>query len=397
MESGLSGIAFQMSLLLFASLFGFFISFRFKQSGVVGSILAGIILGPSLLGIIPYSEIVAALATIGAIFLLFTVGLDTKLEDLWNPKAGAVAFAGIVFPWLGGYLISLLFGYGGKASFFIGTALTATSVAITVQVLSELGKLGKPEAKIILSAAIIDDVLGLFALAVAEQVAGPGRVSPLILLEKGLIAAIFIAGGLFIGKRFISRKIEELRDWALTRRNYEHVPFILAVFVAFTYSVLAEVAGLSAIIGAFIAGISIGHLESGTHKEGARYFEIIFGNLFFVSLGILVDLRKALNPSLILFVLLLTLVAVLTKFIAGFVTSRTFKFPLKESTIIGMGMVPRGEIAMIIALVGFGAGALNQSAFSAIVLMSLLTTLITPIALIFLYGERQIHQRVKIY
>lgn len=391
------GIELQMSLLLLASLVGFFISSRFRQSGVIGSILAGILLGPSFLNVIPYSETVEAIATVGAIFLLFVVGLDTKLEDIWDARAGAVALAGILLPWLGGWLISLLFGFGGTAAFFIGTALTATSVAVTVQILSELGKIAKPEAKLILSAAIIDDVLGLFALSVAEQVAGAGTVSFPVLAEKALIAGLFIAGGLFVGKKFISGWLAELHDWAVVHRNFEHVTFISSIFLAFVYSVLAELAGLSAIVGAFIAGISLEHLEAGNHREGARYFEIIFGGIFFVSLGILVNLREALTPAIAIFVLALTAVAVASKFVPSFFVSRAFRLPKKESLVVGAGMMPRGEIAMIVALVGLSAGILNQPAFSAIVLMSLLTTLVTPIAITAFYGERELHQRVKIY
>jgi Kef-type K+ transport system membrane component KefB len=391
-----TAIEFQLSLLLLASLVGFFISARFRQSGVVGSILVGILLGPSVFGLIPYSETVQALATIGAIFLLFTVGLDTKLEDLWDRRAAILAGAGVILPWLGGFLLSLLFGFTSSSAFFIGTALTATSVAITVQVLGDMGKLQKPEAKILLSAAIIDDVLGLFALSIAQQVTGES-ISFIGLAWKGLLALAFIAAGLFAGKMFFSRKISDLHDWAMVHRNYEYVPFIASIFLAFFYSVLAEVAGLSAIVGAFIAGISLEHLEIGNHKEGAKYFEIIFGNLFFISLGVLVNLREAFNLSSLLFLIALTIVALVTKFIAGFLSALFFRFPRKEALVIGVGMAPRGEIAMIIGLVGLGAGLLSQSVFSSIVLMGVLTALVAPILITRIYDQREGKQRVKIY
>ncbi len=403
---------FQITVVLVAALFGFMLAAKLRQSGTVASILAGIIVGPSILGIVGPSETIEALAMIGAIFLLFVVGLDTRPEDLANAKAAAVAFLGVVLPWGGGYLVSRLFGFSGNASFFVGTCLTATSIAITVQVFKELGKISSPEAKIIIGAAVIDDILSLLALSVAEQVALAGGFSPLLLAGKALLALGFLAAAFLVGKMVITKWLVSLQEWAMLHRAYEPVPFIALVLFAFAYSLGAELAGLSAVVGAFVAGVALENVEIGERKEGVRYFEIIFGCLFFVSLGVTVNLKELFSsPLLVLFLLALTVVALATKFAAGFLASAGMsalgalgvsgssrRLDARACAAVGLGMMPRGEIAMISALVGLGAGVIDNAVFSVVVAVGLLTTMIAPVALSHLYNEHSPRApHVKIY
>jgi len=167
-----SSIEFQMSLLLFVSLLGYIIASRINQSAVVGEILVGLVVGPSVFGLITYTDFVRSIAQLGAVILLFVIGLEFRFEDIYRPRYFAIALAGVVVPWFGGYLTAAYFGFGNIASVFVGTALTATSIAITASVLKEMGRLNTPVAKAIIGAAVIDDVLGLLALAFTGQIAG---------------------------------------------------------------------------------------------------------------------------------------------------------------------------------------------------------------------------------
>ena len=178
----LSNIEFQMSLLMFVALAGYLIAYRINQSAVVGIILAGIIVGPSLLGLVTYTDFVATLAHIGAVVLLFTIGLEFSIKDIAKLNYLFIALFGILIPVGSGFLLAELFGFDFKASVFIGTALTATSIAITANVLREMGKLQTSSAKAIIGAAVIDDILALLALSISEGLV-TGSVSSLSLLS----------------------------------------------------------------------------------------------------------------------------------------------------------------------------------------------------------------------
>jgi Kef-type K+ transport system membrane component KefB len=376
-----SSVEFQMSLLLFVSLLGYIIASRINQSAVVGEILVGLLIGPSILGLVTYTDFVRSIAQLGAIILLFVVGLEFKFEEIFKLKYFIIALAGVILPWFGGYLTAAYFGFSNIASVFVGTALTATSIAITASVLKEMGRLDTPVAKAIIGAAVIDDVLGLLALAFTNQMAGGGmNYSSIILLL--LKAVLFLLLGSILGKYFFNKKIVEF-DSTVLARKYPEMSFIFAMMLAFLYSMVAEAMGLSAIVGAFIAGVSMGNLKlkhSKDFTEGSDYLRIIFASIFFVSLGVIADLH-ALDGRIMTFLLAITAVAVFTKLIGCGLTARLFGFNSKDSTAIGFGMSPRGEVAMIVALIGLNRGVINQDIYVTLVLMSLLTTIITPIAL----------------
>ncbi len=381
MEELVSSIEFQMSLLLFVALGGYLLASRINQSVVIGEILVGVLIGPSLFGLITYTNFVQSIAHLGAIILLFVVGLEFKLKDIFNVKYGIIALVGVIVPWIGGFFIAQAFGYTFQNAIFTGTALTATSIAITANVLREMGQLQSDAAKAIIGAAVIDDILGLLALSVSQQiVSGSISFSSLVLIFLKAIA--FFVFGAYIGYTFLSRLIEKVDGSQIARRFPEFV-FIFAMMIAFLYAMIAELIHLSAIVGSFLAGMALegAIVKHGKdYKEGAEYLHIIFASIFFVSLGILVDVH-ALTPNVIWFVIALTIVAVLTKFIGCAIPAKLQGLSKRDALIVGWGMSPRGEVAMIVALIGLNAGLIQQDIYISLVFMSVLTTIITPIIL----------------
>ena len=374
-------IEFQMSFLLFIALAGYLVASRINQSAVIGEILVGVLVGPSVLGLITYTDFVSSLAHLGAVFLLFVVGMEFRFEDIAKPRYFLIAAAGVVVPWGMGFGTAALFGFPFGGSMFIATALTATSIAITANVLKEMGKLDTAVAHAIIGAAVIDDVLGLLVLAVSNGLVA-GSVS---LLSIGLIfgkAVLFLVVGAVIGLYGVRPLLTIIDGTAFTRR-YPEVTFIFATMIAFLYGMAAELLGLSSIVGAFIAGASLGGMKLRHGKDlrqGAEYLQVIFASVFFVSLGILADVR-ALQAHVLVFLAVLTLVAFVSKLIGSGGMALLTRSTLRDAAIIGFGMSPRGEVAMIVALIGLDGGLIDQQVFVSIILMSLLTTIAAPFLL----------------
>ena len=285
-------VEFQMSFLLFIALAGYLLASRINQSAVIGEILVGLVVGPSVLGIITYTDFVSSIAHLGAVVLLFVVGLEFRLEDIAKPKYLMIAASGVAVPWVTGYALSVLFDFSFGSSVFIATALTATSIAITANVLKEMGRLKTEAARAIIGAAVIDDVLSLLVLAV-----GSGLVAGALSFVS--LAAVFTKAVLFLGigaaaGHFGLRKVLALIDETKFTRRYPEIPFIFATMLAFLYGMAAELMGLSAIVGAFIAGASLAGVTLRNGRDlyhGSESLMIIFSSIFFVSLGILADIR----------------------------------------------------------------------------------------------------------
>jgi len=381
--TSLGFVGFEMSLLLFAALLGYIIASRIGQSAIIGTVLVGILIGPSVLGLITYDNFVEIIAHFGAIFLLFAIGLEVKLKEIYTLRNSLIAVCGVIVPWIGGYLVSLSFGYSNIESIFVGTALTATSIAITANVLKEMGKLDTEAAKTIIGAAVVDDVLGLLALSITVSISTTGSIEPSHVLEMAFVAVLFLVGSTFFGI-FLSRYMAPLDEWG-SKRNAPFLAFFFALMIAFAYSTLAELVGLSAIVGAFIAGVSLERVELEHLKEGARFFEVIFAAIFFVSLGVLVDIKAI--PEVLWFLVAIIVVAIVTKMIGCWIPARLMGLSFRDSTIVGIGMSPRGEVAVIVALFGLSAGVIGQSVYVAIVLMSLITTLVVPLFVPALYAK----------
>jgi Kef-type K+ transport system membrane component KefB len=388
-DVGVGGIEFQLSVLLFFALLGYVVGTRFSRSVVVGAILVGVAVGPTVLGLVTYSPLVEVMAHIGAIFLLFVAGLECKFKEVYNARAFVVAAGGVVVPWVAGLLFAVWYGFSFIQSFFVGVALTATSVAITAQVLREMGWLDSVAGKAIIGAAVVDDVLGLLALSVLKQfVAGSFALSSLALIF--VVALVFLAVSVFVGTRFVAPFLEYFNVWC-GKHGKPNLTFFAAVAVAFFYSAVAEIVGLSAVVGAFVAGVSLESLKIRSYREGAEYFEVVFAAVFFVSLGVLVDLHAAWTSlSFWAFVLLLSVLAVVAKVVGCGGAARLMGLGRRDSLAVGVGMVPRGEIAFIVALFGLSSGLVGQQIYSAILLLGLLTTVVTPFLLsaVFVLGVK---------
>ena len=378
-EGVMSSIEFQMSLLLFVALAGYLLASRINQSAVIGEILVGLIVGPSILGLVTYTDFVSSIAHLGAIILLFVIGFEFNIREIFNIKYGFIAAFGVILPWIGGYATAVLFNFDMQGAFFVGTALTATSIAITANVLREINQLQSEAAKAIIGAAVIDDVLSLLALAITEDfVSGSFSVEGVIFVFIKAIGFMVLFG--LLGVSVISKFLMKLDKSKIAEKFPEFV-FITAMMIAFFYAMMADLVGLSGIVGAFLAGVSmesVGLRHSKDLKEGAEYLQIIFASIFFVSLGILVDVH-ALTIDGIIFMLVLTVIAILTKVIGCAIPSRLIGMCTRDSLIVGFGMSPRGEVAMIVALIGLTGGIIGQDIYAGIVFMSLLTTISTPI------------------
>lgn len=371
-------IELQISLLLFVAMAGYLLASYLKQPAVVGQILLGIVIGPSLLGLISYTTLVSNLAHIGAIVLLFVIGLEFRLKDIIQWRYIVIGLFGVLIPLAGGYFMAQAFGFDSQKAIFLGICLTATSIAITADTLRETGQLNSDIARAIIGAAVIDDILALLALSVGSQYI-EGNVSLLsssLFLFKGL--AFFVLGA-YLGQKYISKLLVVIDNSKLGHK-YTELAFIAAMMLAFLFAIVAELVGLSAIIGAFVAGVSLEGIKlkhSKDFKEGAEYVRILFAAIFFVSLGVLLD-TSALDKQLIGFLFAITAVALLTKIIGCGLPARLLGYDNKKSLAIGFGMAPRGEVAMVIALLGLNSGIIEQPLYVVIVLMSVLSTLITP-------------------
>ncbi|NCN65486.1 MAG: cation:proton antiporter [Candidatus Altiarchaeum hamiconexum] len=376
-EQGLS-LTLQISIILFFSLLGYIIAMRINQSAVIGVILIGIIVGPSVFGWVQYTEFVEALAHLGAIVLLFAIGFEFKLKEVYTKESTLIAIGGVAVSWILGYLLAMyVFHYDSPTSILIGTILVATSIAITAMVLLELGKLQTKTARTIMGAAVVDDVIGLILLSISVQMihGAPDTLEIAIMAFK---AIAFIVIGLFAAEYI--RKFFMWVDGGRMAKKFPDFLFILAMTVAFGYSFAAELIGLSAIVGAFLAGSSLSGIQPNNSKdlkEGAEYIYIIFASIFFISLGILVDFHQV-TQNAILFSVALIIVAVISKMIGCYLPARLLKESHKDSVIIGVGMIPRGEVGMIIGMIGLTAGVFTQDIYTAVIVMCIVTILIVP-------------------
>jgi Kef-type K+ transport system membrane component KefB len=381
-------IWFKLTLLLVVAIASNFIFSKLGQPKIIGQILLGILIGPSMLGLIVVDQsdsgdMVHRLAEFGAIILLFMIGLECKMKEIYTRRAMIVAIIGIIVPWVSGYFMAewLLpapeVGFSRFAqSVIIGAALVATSVAITASVMKELGVLGSKPAKLILGAAVVDDVLGMIVMAISSELAVGDAISILNVSWIIIAAVVFVAAGAYLGLKYVSRFISEVERRG-QERNIPESGFLVALSFAFLYAVIAEMIGVSAIVGAFVAGTCLASCEfNQSIRKRTEVLGWVFAPIFFLSLGILVNIRLPLE--IWVFALILTVVAFATKLAGCGLPARFLGFNNRESLAIGIGMSPRMEIAMVIALYGLTKGLITEDIYSVIVLMGLLTALFTP-------------------
>lgn len=347
---------------------------RLKQPAVVGEILAGVLIGPSLLGWVTPSDTISILAEFGVIFLLFNVGLETKPQSIFvvGRRAMIVAVLGVVLPFVAGYFIAIAWGGSFVESMFIGAALVATSVGITARVLGSMGLLDTSTARIILGAAVIDDILGLIILSLVSAV-GQGSVSYVGLAKTAVAAVLFTVFVALVGSRVINGLAPFIQRLRLGKPF-----FTLGLILCLGLSVASAYVGVAAIIGAFLAGMALAEATEENHKmhrltSGVTEFLVPF---FLVNIGMQLNLSVFRDTSVIVFALVLTAIAVVTKFVGCGIGA--WGMPRREMAQVGIGMVPRGEVGIVVAQIGLGLGVIGQSFFAAVLFMAVATTLIAP-------------------
>ena len=377
-------VLLQLFAILVAAKIGNEIFRRLGQPTVVGEILGGVIAGPAVLGVYQVNAETELFAEIGVVLLLFQVGLETRLHDLLRvgPTALAVGILGVILPFAGGFLAAELAGGDLALAVFLAAALTATSVGITSNVLRDLGALSTQGGRIILGAAIIDDVLAIMILSVATGVAA-GGVEASRLISLIVVALLFIAVVVIGGTRILRR-----RRSILTDPEFAETPLLPGMIVMLGLAALASFVGLAAIIGAFLAGMVVGE-SSERHALESEVAPVaaFFTPFFFGFIGAQVDIAGLASFEAIGLLLGITGLAVVSKFVGAYVGAlREGKW---RAALVGWGMVPRGEVGIVVAGLGLSAGAIDGEIYSVVVGMAIITTLIVPPLLPMLVGRSE--------
>ncbi|HEX8201653.1 MAG TPA: cation:proton antiporter, partial [Isosphaeraceae bacterium] len=351
---------------------------RIGQPAVLGELVAGVVVGTSVLGLVdPKVEVIHLLAELGVVILLFEIGLETDLRKLLNVggASAVVAVVGVALPFALGYAVCQVLGLSRIVAVVVGASLTATSVGITARVLADLGRLQEPESQVVLGAAVIDDVIGLVILTVVTGLTEGQAVTPAGVATTTAIAFGFLLATLVLGSLAVPPLVR-----LASRVDLPGTSTILALMLALGLAWLADRAGSALIIGAFAAGLLLSRTEQAAEIEkGIARLGHVFVPLFFVSVGAAVDVTvfNPLDPAnhrTLLVGGLLIAAAAVSKFAAGYAP---FWFPGRKA-VIGVGMIPRGEVGLIFAQAGLTAGVLNAGLFGAVTLMVMATTFLAP-------------------
>lgn len=385
-----------LAIIIFAAEFMGLLAKRCKAPQVVGQIIAGLLIGPAIFNIVQPSDFLNQMAEIGVVLLMFSAGLETDLKELirTGPLALAVACVGVAVPLLGGFVLFSLLMYGGFPeigsneffrALFIGSIMTATSVTISVQTLRELGHLKGKIGTLILSAAIIDDVIGIIVLTFVISLSGgdtSGNSSiGKVLIQILLFFVVTIGVGILVYKLF-----------KLLNKKYEHrrrIPIFGLAFALLMSFVAEEFFGIADITGAYAAGIILSSIKDSDYV--AQKMDIssymIFGPIFFVNIGLKTSFAD-MTGELIVFSILFVIVSLITKVIGCGFTAKLAKNSWKDSLKVGVGMMTRGEVALIVASKGLNVGLMDQKYFVAVILLIICSSIVTPIILKLLYkGE----------
>ena len=361
---------------------------RAHMPQVVGALLAGLILGPGILNIIPQTEYLTQTAEIGVVILMFCAGMETDVKELkkCGKAAMIIAFIGVVVPLAGGFATAWFFNRPGMIesnadtslvlqNIFIGVILTATSVSITVETLKELGKLNSRAGNAILGAAVIDDILGIIALTVITSMADPAVKLWLVLLKiVGFFVFSIVAGFLFY--KFFSYYSNRTKNGL---QRYVIISFVFCLLMSY---VAEEFFGVADITGAYVAGLVVSMIQKEHYLE-SRFSVLSYvylSPIFFASIGLKVHLPK-MSSAIILFAVVLTVVAILTKVVGCGLGAKLCRYTGKESLQIGVGMVSRGEVALIVASKGEALGLMGTQLMGPVVIVVIITTIIAPILL----------------
>ncbi|MCH4886912.1 cation:proton antiporter [Acidaminobacter sp. JC074] len=374
-----TGFMIQLLIILFAAIAGGMISKHLGQPRILGQILAGVLIGPSLLGFVEQSDFISHLAELGVILLMFLAGLETDLEELKSSfeNSSKIALGGIIVPFgmgfLGLYLVSDTFVV--QEGVFLGVILTATSMGIAIQTLSEMGRLKSRFGMSILGAAIIDDVAGVLILAIALGIFGKSQSSIALLVGKIILFFVLISlvGGL------ISKFIFKNKKW-FNKISSSHLlagSFLLTLLFAITASEF----GMAAIIGAYFVGliISTTPIKHKVFGEIEKFGTGFFIPIFFVNIGMSVNLK--IIGEHIWMALFVTTIGIVSKVIGSYIGGRLSDFDKRDALQIGISMVPRAEVALIIANIGLKSGFIGEGIFTGIILLVIVSSVLTPLLL----------------
>jgi len=402
-------ILVQLFFLILLAQVAAYVCKKIKVPPVVGEILMGIIIanlfisGYSLFTILDLSNpnsipVFNVFSELGVIFLLFAVGLVTPFHELRQVgrTAGLVAVLGVILPFFSGLALMFLFGRTTLEALFIGAAMVATSVGITARVLKDLGVMESIEGRVIIGAAVIDDVLGLIVLAMISGIAQGGTLN---LADIAVVAALAVAFVLVV--IYISALLPKVRTSspvmsALKKRKPRKAwsPLPLALLVCFGLSALASYLNLAAIVGAFLAGMLFAEFRDvWPCEEKFGPINELFVPFFFLFIGIQVKLGEFANTAIIVLMLAVILVAIITKFVGCGLGAR--KLGARSAAVVGVGMIPRGEVGIIVASIGLTSGVIGNDLFTVVVAMSLVTTLLAPWLITFAFNRKNRPKKMK--
>ena len=370
-----SDALFSLFILFLAAKIGEEIFRRINQPGVIGELLGGFIVGPFALGLAHVTVTAEVFAELGVVILLFTVGLEVRLDDLLKvgPMAIAVGTIGFILPIVAGLGIGLAIGEEALPAALMGLALAATSIGITSRVLADMGMLDRAFARVILGAAIVDDILALLAIGVLSGLAeGDLGIETVLTLIAGLA---FVGIGLALAPlgRRLPRKV-------LVWPKFADTPVVPVFIIMFAGALLAQFVGLAAIIGAFVVGLFIAETPVREEVEhGFRPLLGIFAPFFFAVTGANIDMSALLQPDLLAIVLVLAAMGVVTKLVGGILGS--WKLGKWNSIVVGVGMSPRGEVGIVVSALGLSLALISQEIYAVLLAAVILTTLVAPVML----------------
>ena len=366
------GILASLFVLLVGAKIGEEVLRRLGQPAVIGELLGGFVVGPFALGLVTPGDTELVFAEIGVVVLLFSVGLEVRTDDLFAVGRPAVltAMIAMALPIVAGFAIALMIGEPVIASLFVGLALAATSIGITSKVLRDMGVLDRGFARVIIGAALVDDILALVLIGLVAGIA-EGSVSASTLL-------VGVAGvGLVVLGFLAARRARGLPSAVFTWPKFADTPLLPAFLLMLLVALLAAAIGLAAIIGAFVAGLIIAETEAREEVDhDIRPLSAIFTPFFFAVTGAQLDLSKLLDPSVAVLAVLLAVIGVLTKALGGVIGARSLG--RWGSVAVGFGMVPRGEVGIVVANLALVTGAIDEALFAALMVAVVLTTVVAP-------------------
>jgi Kef-type K+ transport system membrane component KefB len=349
---------------------------RMRLPGIVGEIIAGVLIGPSVLGWIAPNDLLKALADLGVMFLLFDAGLQVKASEMLRVGGTAtlVAALGVIVTFFGGLGILLLWGSPRMEAVFVGAALVSTSVGITASALSARGLLHEVASKIILAAAVIDDVMGLIVLAVVSSMAR-GRLNILdVVLTTGLAAAFTV-----VVAKWGATAADRILPHFHSRAQAEEAEFHIALVLLFALSALALYAGVAAIVGAFLAGLALSETADSRVRDLTRGVNELVVPFFLVGIGLRLDLALFRSKSVIGLAVLILMMVIVTKLIGC--GAGALSLGWRNALKVGLGMVPRGEVTMVIAQMGLSLAVIRPEMYGVVVFMAVASALLTPLLL----------------